>query len=572
MTLDEVIEKRRDTRHFLPDEVPDAVLLKALQAAHKAPSVDLSKAVKFYLIKKPHVKKAIYNFFKTANDKIIEEMAGQKNIRQKSQSLRLEGILESALGMVVTSDYSVLKNFTIGVAGTADTLQWSSVCAVQNLWLSLTDQGYSLGWVSILDYQNLKNLLHLPAHEFPLGYFCIGKAAPDYQQQPMLQLQEWKRKKAAPFVQEIATVSFKEDTKNQYPFIEDQVKKPTETNEVLHQLLLSKINNKTKPVGALGQLEKIALQVGKIQNTTNPVITKPHIIVFAADHGIAKTGLVNPYPQEVTAQMVKNFLEGGAAINVFCRQHTIRLKIVDAGVNVLWEETAHHPDFIVEKIGYGTRNYLEEPAMTEPEVIDRIEKGKEIVHNVFNSGCNCIGLGEMGIGNTSSAALIMSAITGIPIAACTGSGAGANDEQLKTKIDVLEKVAAFHQINDFADDPIKLLARVSGFEIAMMAGAYLEAAELKMIIVADGFISTVSLLIARLINENVIDYCFFAHTSGEQGHEKMLAWLKVKPLLQLGMRLGEGTGAALAIPLIQSAVNFLNEMASFESAGVSNKE
>lgn len=572
MTLDEVIEKRRDTRHFLPDEVPDAVLLKALQAAHKAPSVGLSEAVKFYLVRKPPVKKAIYNFFKAANDKIIEQLARQTNVQQRYQSLKLEGILESALGMVVTTDYSVLKNFTIGVAGTADTLQWSSVCAVQNLWLSLTEQGYSLGWVSILDYQNLKNLLRLPAHEFPLGYFCIGKAASDYQQQPMLQLKKWKQKKTAPFVKEIATAFFKEERKKQYSIIEDQVKVTTETNEALHQLLLTKINNKTKPVGALGQLEKIALHVGKIQNTIIPVITKPHIVVFAADHGISATGLVNPYPQGVTAQMVKNFLAGGAAINVFCRQYTIRLKIVDAGVNTVWEDALYQPDFIVEKIGFGTRNYLEEPAMTETEAIASIEKGKEIVQNIFNAGCNCIGLGEMGIGNTSSAALIMSAVTCIPIAACAGRGTGANDEQLKTKIEVLEKVAAFHQLKGVVADPIKLLARVGGFEIAMMAGAYLKATELKMIIVTDGFISTASLLIAQLINQNVIKYCVFSHTSGEQGHEKMLAWLKVKPLLQLGMRLGEGTGAALAIPLIQSAVNFLNEMASFESAGVSNKE
>lgn len=341
--------------------------------------------------------------------------------------------------------------------------------------------------------------------------------------------------------------------------------------------LQKKINLKTKPIGALGMLEEVALKVGEIQNTLSPKISIPHIIVFAGDHGIAATGLVNPYPQAVTAQMVLNFIKGGAAINVFCRQHTIKLKVVDCGVNYDFADMDVSKNFINAKVGYATKNYLEQSAMTEREVVFAVEKGKEIVQGIFNTGCNTIGFGEMGIGNTSAAALIMSAVTGIPISACAGRGTGVNDEQLKIKIETLEKAAAFHQLNAVEAEPVSLLTKVGGFEIAMMAGAYLKAAELNMVIVVDGFISTAALLIARLItksNFSLIPFkewgLIFAHTSGEQGHEKMLNYLNAKPLLQLGMRLGEGTGAALAIPLIQSAVNFLNEMTSFESAGVSN--
>jgi nicotinate-nucleotide--dimethylbenzimidazole phosphoribosyltransferase len=350
----------------------------------------------------------------------------------------------------------------------------------------------------------------------------------------------------------------------------------------LQQQLQHLIDTKTKPLGALGRLEDIALQIGLIQNTTKPVIQQPHIIVFAGDHGITKTGLVNAFPQEVTAQMVLNFLHGGAAINVFCRQHNLTLKVVDAGVN--FDFTSVPVDLISAKIGYGTKNYLDEPAMSVTDARKAIEKGKAIVTQTAAAGCNCIGFGEMGIGNTSSAALIMSAITGLPVVSFTGRGTGLNDEQLQTKIDTLHQVYEKHALNELKEQPMELLARIGGYEIAMMAGAYLEAVRQKMIVVVDGFITTAALLIANAIFAldkhqssvpgftTLTDHCIFAHTSHEAGHEKILRRLGVTPLLNLSMRLGEGTGAALAMPLIQSAVLFLNEMASFESAGVSNKD
>jgi len=338
----------------------------------------------------------------------------------------------------------------------------------------------------------------------------------------------------------------------------------------LQQQLSHLINTKTKPLGALGLLEDIALQAGIIQQTTNPSIQQPHIVVFAADHGIAATGLVNPYPQVVTAQMVLNFLSGGAAINVFCRQHDIGLTIVDAGVNHFFEEYLFNKDFIHLKMAMGTKDYRETNAMSSEEAINAIENGKAIIQKISASGCNCIGFGEMGIANTSSASLIMSAITGIPLAQCVGRGTGANDAQLQTKLYTLQKVYEHHHLDILQGNAIELLSKTGGFEIAMITGAFLQAAAEKMIIVVDGFITTAALLLARLINPGVIDYCIFAHTSGESGHTRMLEYLNATPLLNLGMRLGEGTGAALAIPLIKSAVLFLNEMASFETANVSN--
>lgn len=336
----------------------------------------------------------------------------------------------------------------------------------------------------------------------------------------------------------------------------------------LHNELQHLIDTKTKPIGALGQLETIARQIGIIQQTITPVVNQPHIVVFAGDHGIAATGLVNPYPQEVTAQMVLNYLNGGAAINVFCQQNNIQLKVVDAGVAYDFSEV-EHSNFIKAKIAMGTRNYMETTAMSEEECIHAIEKGKEIVKDIYTGGCNCIGFGEMGISNTSSASLIMSTLLQLPVANCVGAGTGTNEEQLKLKTATLEKVAAHHQLHSLAHKPLTLLAAIGGYEIAMMTGAYLAATELGMVILIDGFIATAALLIAQQLNSVVINHSIFAHASGEQGHERMLEHLNAKPLLKLGLRLGEGTGAALAYPLVQAAVNFLNQMASFESAGVS---
>jgi len=344
----------------------------------------------------------------------------------------------------------------------------------------------------------------------------------------------------------------------------------TPSTSTLRAELQQLIDNKTKPLGALGRLEEIAMQIGLTQGTTHPQLNRPYIVVFAGDHGIAATGLVNPYPQAVTAQMVLNFITGGAAINAFCRQHHLGLTVVDAGVKFDFEPGLFPGKLITRKIGYGTRNYLEGEAMTAEEVHQAVDAGKEVVTELYAGGTNCIGFGEMGIGNTSSAALIMSFITGIPVEECVGRGTGVNDEQLLLKKETLRKVYDLHFSGDTAKhDANSLLRCVGGFEIAMMTGAYLRAAELKMVVLVDGFITTAALLLARLLNPSVTDNCFYSHTSGESGHAAMLDYLGARPLLNLGMRLGEGTGAAMAYPLLQSAVQFLREMASFQSAGVS---
>jgi nicotinate-nucleotide--dimethylbenzimidazole phosphoribosyltransferase len=325
--------------------------------------------------------------------------------------------------------------------------------------------------------------------------------------------------------------------------------------------LQTKIDQKTKPLGALGFLETLALQIGLCLNTLNPELTKPCVLVFAADHGIAEAG-VSAYPQSVTAQMVMNFLKGGAAINVIARQHQLALLIVDAGVKT---ELPSHPDLINAKVGYGTGNFLIEAAMSQEDCLNAIAKGTDLVRLQQQKGCNCIGFGEMGIGNTSSAALLMHKLTAIPLDECVGRGTGLDDSQVREKVAIL-KQALQHAPDSLS--PLETLATWGGFEIAMMVGAILQAAELKMLVMIDGFIASSALLVAYQHYPQVLDYCVFSHVSNERGHRALLDYFKVRAILAMDLRLGEGSGVALAFPLLQSAVLFLNEMATFAEAGV----
>lgn len=336
--------------------------------------------------------------------------------------------------------------------------------------------------------------------------------------------------------------------------------------QALAQALHDKINNKTKPLGALGQLEALALQVGLIQNTLTPALTLPVMLVFAGDHGIVESG-VSPYPQAVTQQMVLNFLAGGAGINVFARQQGMAVRVIDAGVN---HQFAAYPDLIDAKVAMGTRNFLQEPAMSLAQCEQALARGARLAQHEIVLGSNVLGFGEMGIGNTSSAAAIMAVLCGLPVASCVGRGTGLDDAGLQRKTAILEQALQFHALD--ASDALQVLATLGGFEIAMMAGAMLGAAEKRAVLLIDGFIATAALLVAARLQPAILHYCVFAHCSDESGHRRLLQQLGAQPLLDLGLRLGEGTGAALAYPLVQAAVNFLANMASFESANVSQQD
>jgi nicotinate-nucleotide--dimethylbenzimidazole phosphoribosyltransferase len=331
--------------------------------------------------------------------------------------------------------------------------------------------------------------------------------------------------------------------------------------------LQHKIDQKTKPLGALGQLEVVAKKIGLIQQSLTPQLKQPQMLVFAGDHGAAKAG-VSAFPQEVTWQMVENFLAGGAAINVFSRQNGLALSVVDAGVA---HDFGRRPGLIDAKIASGTANYIEQSAMTVAQCALAISSGAEIVRGLAAAGCNVVGFGEMGIGNTAAASLITHRLTGASLAECVGRGTGLDDAGLVRKQGLLEQALQRYRAHGGSDEPLAVLAEFGGFEIAMMAGAMLAAAEAGMVILVDGFIVTSAALTAAKLYPALVDYCVFCHRSAEPGHLAQLRAMNAEPLLDLGLRLGEGTGAALAYPLVQAALSFLSEMASFESAGVAEK-
>ena len=335
-------------------------------------------------------------------------------------------------------------------------------------------------------------------------------------------------------------------------------------NELTGQIQ-HKIDHKTKPLGALGQLESVAAKICQIQHTLEPTLSNPYIIVFAGDHGIAKEG-VSAYPQDVTFQMVLNFLNGGAAINVFAKQNGIGLIIVDAGVN---HNFPSGTDLVDAKAGMGTQSFLSTQAMSSKELEWCLQKGSDIVIEKVPKQCNVIGFGEMGIGNSSAAAVLMAYVCGYNLEDCVGRGTGVNDEQLNNKLTILKQAQSFHGP---IEDPKTMLQTFGGFEMTQMCGAMLTAYEQNKLILVDGFIATSVFLIAHQLNPAIINNALFCHLSDESGHQKMLQFLGVQPILQLQMRLGEGTGCAVAYPILESAVRFINEMASFDSAGVSNKE
>ena len=339
----------------------------------------------------------------------------------------------------------------------------------------------------------------------------------------------------------------------------------------LTQALQHKLDFKTKPLGSLGRLEALALQLGEILGTQAPILDQPQMVVFAGDHGLTVRG-ISAFPSDVSWQMVENFLAGGAAVSVLARQNGISLTVVDCGVNHDFlaglPAGAQRAGLLVRKVAggeQGTADSSAQPAMTTAQCAQALQNGQDIVKGLPG---NALLLGEMGIGNTSAASLLLARLAGLDIEVCTGAGTGLDAPAVQRKTAVLREVLTRHPD---AKTPLAALAAFGGFEMATMVGAVLQAAHERRVVVVDGFIATSAVLVAHALQPLVLQRCVFAHRSGERGHEFMLQHLGVQALLDLGLRLGEGSGAALAWPLLQSACSILREMASFESAGVSEK-
>ena len=322
----------------------------------------------------------------------------------------------------------------------------------------------------------------------------------------------------------------------------------------------------TKPPGSLGQLEDLSIQLAAITGQLKPSLARKAVIVMAGDHGIAREG-VSAYPAEVTPQMVLNFLRGGAAINVLARQASARVIVVDVGVNADFDPL---PDLERRKVARGTQNMVHGPAMTRAQAEEAIAVGLNIVEQEFAKGLDVVATGDMGIGNTTPSAAICAVMMGQPVARVTGRGTGVDDAGLQRKVSMIERALEVNQPD--RSDPLDVLSKVGGLEIAGLAGVIIGGAAHRQPVVVDGFISGAAALIATALAPEVKPYLIAAHQSVEIGHRAMLEHLGLRPLLNLNLRLGEGTGAALAFNLLDAAVRILNEMATFTEAGVSDKE
>ena len=342
-------------------------------------------------------------------------------------------------------------------------------------------------------------------------------------------------------------------------------------SESLAAALQQKINDLNKPKGSLGRLEELAFQIGMIQQTLSPELRHPVHLLFGADHGIEREG-VSVSPRCITWQQMVNFTRGGGGVNMFCRQHGFELHLIDVGVDY---DLSTYSAILNRKVApHGTEDFLHGPAMTEEQCQQALAVGRELVDEVFAAGCNILSIGEMGIGNTSPSSIWMSLLLDLPLKRCVGAGAGLNSAGIQHKLNILRRsVEGFYRLNSDSPtnsstnnhvNPSQLLAYFGGFEMVAAVGAMLRAAEHRMVVLIDGFIMSACALMASRLTSSFLDYAIFCHCGDERGHRLMLDTMGAKPLLHLGLRLGEGTGALCAYPIIDSAVRMINEMGNFE--------
>ena len=336
------------------------------------------------------------------------------------------------------------------------------------------------------------------------------------------------------------------------------------TNKTLQKTVQQKIDNLNKPKGSLGRLEELAMQVCLIQQTLSPKLSHPCHLLLGGDHGIEREG-VSVSPREVTWQQMINFTHGGGGVNMFCRQHGFKLRIVDVGVD--YDFPIENGELRIEnsKIARGTKNFLYEPAMTEEEFDQAIQVGVDLVDDCIAEGCTVLSIGEMGIGNTSPSSIWMHLFCDIPLKDCIGAGAGLDTPGIRHKYEVLKKAVERYRQNQ---EPVPVIRYFGGFEMIAAIGAMLRAAEQHLIVLIDGFIMTACALAAIRLYPDSQDYMIFTHCGDESGHRMMLDIVDAKPLLNLGLRLGEGTGALCAYPIIDSAVRMINEMNNFKDAEI----
>jgi nicotinate-nucleotide--dimethylbenzimidazole phosphoribosyltransferase len=560
-----VIEERRDVRRdFLPDPIPPDVLERVLAAAHRAPSVGFSQPWDFIIIADPDRRARIKALAERAREDFAAALPTAR--ARAFDRLKTEAILQTPVNIVVTCDPTRGGRHTLGRHVQPQTAAYSSVLAVANLWLAARAEGLGVGWVSFFSERELAAELGLPPHLEVVAYLCIGYVA-SFAPEPELELAGWARRRPLGWA-----VHAEEYGQRELPgraavsLLEEVVAavRPLDGDAVA--AARQRQAQLTKPPGSLGVLEEVSVQLSGLAGSCPPPLPEPAAVaVFAGDHGVHARG-VTPWPQEVTGQMVGNFLAGGAVVNAFAAQAGAEVVVVDVGVA---SDLSQVPGLLPRKIARGTRDFTLGQAMSRDEAVTAIGAGIEVARDLVAAGNRCLLTGDMGIANTTASAALICAFTGRDAAEVTGRGTGADDETLNRKVAVVRAGLGLHKPDPA--DPVGVLAAFGGFEHAALAGFILAGAALRVPVILDGVIAGSAALAACAIAPGAACCLIAGHRSAEPGHTVSMEHLGLRPLVDLDLRLGEGTGALLALPIVQSAVRALRDVATFDSAGVTEK-
>jgi nicotinate-nucleotide--dimethylbenzimidazole phosphoribosyltransferase len=560
-----VIAERRDVRRgFRPDPVPTEVLGRVLAAAHQAPSVGFSQPWDFIVITDRDRRERIAALARRHRDEYAGDLPGAR--ARAFDRLKIESIVDTPVNVVVSCDRTRGGRFTLGRYTQPKTADFSSVLAVANLWLAARAEGLGVGWVSFFDERELAAELELPEHLEVIAYLCVGYVT-EFAPEPELATAGWARRRPLSWAVHAEQYG-RRGLPGEEPVdpLADVIAAIAPLDEASMTAAAERQDRMTKPRGSLGLLEDVSIRLAGLAGSCPPPLPEPACVaVFAADHGVHAQG-VSPWPQEVTAQMVANFLAGGAVVNAFAAQAGAEVTVVDVGVAAPLEPV---PGLLPRKIAPGTADFTLGPAMTREQAVATLTVGLEVARDLVAAGNRCLITGDMGIANTTASAALICAFTGADPADATGRGTGIDAAMYARKIEVICRGLARHRPDPA--DPVGVLAAFGGFEHAALAGFILGGAALRVPVILDGVIAGAAALAAAALAPDAVGACFAGHKSAEPGHAVALSHLGLRPLVDLGLRLGEGTGAVLALPIVQSAARALRDVATFDSAGVADK-
>ncbi|MFI6147927.1 nicotinate-nucleotide--dimethylbenzimidazole phosphoribosyltransferase [Streptomyces sp. NPDC051109] len=560
-----VMRERRDIRNgFRTDPIPHEVLLRVLEAAHHAPSVGHSQPWDFVVIRSAETRRTMHELAQRQREAYAKSLP--KGRAKQFKELKIEAILDTPVNIVVTADPTRGGRHTLGRHTQPQMAPYSSALAVENLWLAARAEGLGVGWVSFFDEREMVRELGLPEHLEVVAYLCVGYVD-EFPEEPELAQAGWSQRRPLAWVVHEETYGRRAlPGEEPHDLLSETVVSIRPLDAKALGEAWERQKRMTKPAGALGMLEIISAQLSGLSRVCPPPIPEPAAVaIFAGDHGVHAQG-VTPWPQEVTTQMVANFLGGGAVCNAFANQVGAEVCVIDVGVAGDLPAT---PGLLPRKVRPGTADLSTGPAMTREEAVAAIEVGIETARDLVAAGNKALLTGEMGIANTTVSAALISVFTGVDPAEVTGRGTGINDETHARKVEVVRRALELHQPDPA--DPIGVLAAIGGLEHAAIVGLLLGGASLRTPVILDGVSAGAAALVARAIAPESLSACIAGHRSAEPGHVAALNKLGLRPLVDLDLRLGEGTGALLALPLVQSAARAMHEVATFDSAGVTEK-